>query len=140
MSKYAKVECEFQDTSLLVDALVEMGFDREKIEVHEQATNLYGYHGDKRADLANVIIRRGEVNQKLSGGMSNDIGFVRNAAGKYEAVISQYDSSYANKNWLGSLTAGYARGNMKKKAAKQGFKYTHSTQAEGKTQLHFIKA
>lgn len=52
--------------------------------------HLEGYHGDQRAETANVVIPRSLVNQYMSGGASNDVGFVKTDDG-FDAIISQYD-------------------------------------------------
>lgn len=52
--------------------------------------HLEGYHGDQRAETANIVIPRSLVNQHLSGGASNDVGFVKTDDG-FDAIVSQYD-------------------------------------------------
>lgn len=113
MSEFTICETQFRDLKALVTALVEAGIDRGHIEVHEDAQNLYGYHGDKRTQKANIIIRRQHV-----GGSSNDIGFVKKADGTYEAIISEFDrrsgGNHAgkfggyNEKWLDSLKQNYS--------------------------------
>lgn len=99
------------------------------IQQHEQATNLEGYAGDKREDLAEIIIPRRHV-----GGAANDIGFKLNEDGSYGAIISAYDSrsnsakkskfhderSY-NDKWLKKLNQRYAYHNLKEELSDQGF-------------------
>lgn len=142
MSKYSTNPTPmFKDAKLLVAALIEMGFLASEIENHAIAVNLFGYQGDKRKELANIILRRSAVNRVLSGGASNDIGFKQNGDGTFGAIISQFDSNYANSAWLGKLTGAYAREAIKAKALKQGFRYVGSTPtANGKTKLQFVQA
>lgn len=88
MSEYHKMQTSFvqSEEESLVKALVDVGFDREHIEVHEQAENLRGYRNDRRVQKANVIIRKEHV-----GVGSNDIGFERMPDGSYEMRVSEYD-------------------------------------------------
>ncbi len=140
MSKYSENKTSFKDVDLLVAALVECGYPKECIEVHEEAQHLYGYHGDKRADTAHVIVRRQHVNQYMSGGSSNDIGFKRGTDGTYAAIISDYDSNKHNKLWLNKLKVGYAEGGIKKQAAKKGLRYVGTVLNGTKRQLQFVQA
>ena len=86
------------------------------VEVHETATNLYGYHGDVRQDSAEIIIRRKNI-----GSSSNDIGFKQEADGTWNAIISEYDSRRYNQDWLNKLTQGYTKEVIKDIAHDQGF-------------------
>lgn len=140
MSAYSTNKTLFKDKDLLCAALTDMGFKAEDIEYHAVATNLYGYHGDKRKDVANIIIRRGAVNRVLSGGASNDIGFKVNGDGTIGAIISAYDSNYASSTWLGKLTGNYAQRAIVQKAAKQGLRFVGKSSTNGKTKLNFVKA
>ena len=54
--------------------------------------HLDGYHGDKRAEVANIVIPRSLVNHYMSGGASNDVGFVKTPDG-FDAIVSDYDRS-----------------------------------------------
>jgi hypothetical protein len=71
------------------------------VEVHDTPQNLYGYQGDSRTDTAHVIVRR-----KYVGESSNDIGFLRNSEGVYEANISEFDryNLKYDEEWLGKLS------------------------------------
>lgn len=102
MSHYSKIKTKITSRKSLVKALMRMGFKENQIEIHDEATNLYGYQGDKRDDVANVIIRRKNV-----GAASNDLGFVLDEDGTYRAIISDYDSHKYNKKWLNNLSTGY---------------------------------
>jgi len=146
MSKYSTNPVPtFKDAALLIAALQEMGFEANEIEHHAIAQQLFDYHGqptkytDRNGDKANVILRRTAVNRHLSGGASNDIGFKQHGDGSFSALISQYDSAYANNQWIGKLTAAYTRQSVIQKAAKQGFKFVGSRQENGKTKLQFSR-
>ena len=88
------------------------------VEVHEEATNLYGYRGDMRADKAEIVIRRSHV-----GTASNDIGFKLAEDGTYQAIISDYDSSHYNQKWLDKLTQVYAEETIKEVADENGWNF-----------------
>lgn len=99
MSAYVVGQTAIQDIECLLSALVEIGFSKNSIEVHETPKHLYGYHGDLRDDVAHVIIRRWNV-----GHVSNDLGFIRGEDGRFQVIVSEYDSS-ANEEgeWVGHL-------------------------------------
>jgi hypothetical protein len=127
MSEFTECETELKDQAALVDALVEAGIAREHVEVHEAPQHLYGYHGDKRAQTANIIIRRNHV-----GSSSNDIGFLKKADGTYEAIVSEFDrrsgGNHAqktggyNERWLKTLKQPYATRMLEREQAKKGRK------------------
>ena len=87
MSHFVECQTEFRDPEALVAALVESGFQVSQIEVHDEATALYGYQGDVRAQQAHLVIRRQHVG---SGG--NDVGWERQPDGAYRAWISDFDA------------------------------------------------
>lgn len=74
-----------------------------QIEIHSTPEHLFGYHGDKREEVAHIIIRRKHI-----GGSSNDIGFVKNEKGCYETIISEFDSRRYGAQWIGRLRGNYA--------------------------------
>jgi hypothetical protein len=100
------------------------------IETHEKAANLYGYQSDRREQKANIIIRRNHV-----GGFSNDLGFVKTADGTYQAIISDYDSSHYNKNWLGNLQMHYNIEKTKMAFESKGINYVETKDDKGRIQL-----
>lgn len=106
MSAYHSYELDVTDQDCLVEALEEQGF---KPVVNEQGQHLEGYQGDKRKQVAQVVIPRKQV-----GGVSNDIGFAKDENGKYQAVISEFDRSKYNEKWLNKIKQAYAA----KKAVK----------------------
>jgi len=104
MSMYCNIETQFRNPEALLYALIETGkWTAEQIEIHEQAQNLVGYHGDLRPEKANVIIRRKNI-----GPSSNDIGFQRNEDGTFKAIISEFDKSRYNQSWINKLKQSYA--------------------------------
>lgn len=112
-----------------MQALEELGF-KNKVEVSDTATNLFGYQGDQRADTAEVILRRKHV-----GGSSNDIGFKLQEDGTFGAIISQYDSSRYNSGWLDKLAQKYAYLKVKKDLDANGFTINSEVDANGEITL-----
>lgn len=136
MSAYHSYETQITDEGCLVAALEDEGFKPEVVE--GEGKNLTGYMGDKRAQKAQVIIPRKQV-----GGSSNDIGFAKNKDGKFEAIISSYDSSKYNKAWLDKVKKAYATKMAMKCARAAGLRFagqkTIDTPAGKKLQLVFNK-
>ncbi len=122
MSHYTSLKTIIKRKSSLIKALesIDGGRWKGKIEVYEgEGDNLVGYHGDKREQKANVIVRRKHVGQS-----SNDIGFVQKQDGTYEAIISDFDSSRHNAQWLQSLSQQYSRETVVEVAEENGFTWT----------------
>lgn len=129
MSAYSEVVTQFTDGELLIEALREMGF--QPVNCIGNPKPLVGYQGDFRtadgeghtkdaskAMRADIILPRAQV-----GGASNDIGFKRGADGKFAAIVSDYDSSRYNAEWMKKLRAGYTDKGIMKSAAKAGLKF-----------------
>jgi hypothetical protein len=135
MSAYSENRTSFKDIDTLIAALAECGYPKSHIEIHDKPQNLYGYHGDKREDTAEVIIRR-----KYVGSASNDIGFKRSADGTYAAIISDYDSHKHNAKWMAKLKTSYAENGIMKTASKQGLRFAGKKVVNGRLQLQFLKA
>ncbi len=83
MSKYLTFsDVVFTDRRLLLAALAALGYG----EVEEgEALPLHGYRGDRRAETAEIVVRRRHLDRA-----SNDLGFARTPAG-YIPIISEYD-------------------------------------------------
>jgi hypothetical protein len=104
VSRYVTVKTQFNDGKALVSALMETGkWSIEQIEIHNNPRHLVGYKGKERPEVAHIIIRREHV-----GEASNDIGFVKNADGSYEAIISEFDSRKYGAKWVANLKGNYA--------------------------------
>ena len=101
MSAYITLPTPMTDEQCLLDALADLGFERSQVEVHATAAQLVGYWGDRREQLANVVIRRQHI-----GSASNDVGFRGSATG-YQALISDYDRTRFGEVWLNELHARY---------------------------------
>ncbi len=89
MSHYVECRTEFRDPQALVAALVECGFQKSQVEVHEEAVPLYGYKSDVRPQKAHIVVRRQHV-----GAAANDVGWERQADGTYRGWISEYDGRH----------------------------------------------
>lgn len=140
MSRYRKQTTACKDKEVLIDALVDMGYKREHIEVHETAQQLIDFQGkpthylDSNGDKANIIVRRKHV-----GGAANDLGFKFNAeTGTYDAIISNYDSSKHNAKWIAGLKTNYNERGLAKTLKKQGFKYLGKEVVDGKIQIRYM--
>ena len=136
MSEYNEIQTEYADQDCLVDALKDMGFQPQ---VSEKAQNLEGYHGDKRTQTAEIIIPRRQV-----GGASNDVGFKKDANGKFTAIISDYDKggNFGTKKQQ-QLKQLYAEKVAMKQAKKNGLKFMGKKQTTDKagkpvTRLQFV--
>jgi len=112
-----------------VAALEEEGFHPE---VSEEGKQLEGYHGDKRKELAHVIIPRKQV-----GGSSNDIGFAKDASGKYQAIISEFDRGRHGDKWLNKVKQRYATKMALKLARAKGLKLVREVRANNKITMVF---
>ena len=130
-SAYQQQQTKFKDSACLVKALADIGYTQ--VEVHETPQQLTGYHGDLRAQRANIIVRR-----QFVGGSSNDLGFIKTEDGTYQAIISDYDLHKHNALWMTSLTKSYAEHGLIKQAKAQGLIFMgKKISAAGKPQLQF---
>ena len=114
MSHFTRLKTRITDKPALVKALADVGY--KLVEIHDTPAALYGYRGDKRAEQAEVIVRR-----KYVGRASNDLGFRRTEGGNFEAIISAYDRRKHSQAWLDRLTQRYAYHVARGKLQEQGF-------------------
>ena len=114
MSHFSRIKTRITDKAALVKALGDVGY--KTVEARGTPQHLYGFVGDRRAQTAEVIVRRWHV-----GWFSNDIGFSRGADGCFEAVISDYDRRKHSQAWLDRLTQRYAYHVARAKLQEQGF-------------------
>ena len=87
MSHFVECQTEFRDPASLVAALVECGFPKDQIEVHEQSVALYGCQGNVRPQKVHIVIRRRDI-----GSGANDVGWERQPDGTCRAWISEFDA------------------------------------------------
>lgn len=116
MSHFTHVRTRIVDRDSLLEALADLGFGSEKVGVHEVPVPLYGYQGDRRSQVANVVIPKAHV-----GAASNDIGFEKLSDGTYRAWVSEYDRRSYGDQWMKRLTQRYAYHATKKTMKQQGF-------------------
>jgi hypothetical protein len=118
MSENSVRKTNFLDWGLLLKAIEESGIVAE-ICPEGQRSNLYGYAGDVRQDVADIIIRRHAI-----GRLANDMGFVKNADGSASVIISAYDSGADMEGRglyvLNTLKQEYAVQFAKRQAKKLG--------------------
>ena len=115
MSAYKKIECEIVDKDCLLEALSLLGFSPD---VFIEPEKLKGYRGDKRNEVANIVISRDQVNKFT--GASNDIGFLWNEKeNKYDFILSDYDKA---KIMDQRIIQAYVKIAIEKALAKNGFK------------------
>ena len=131
MSHYSEVAIELTDEGCLVAALSRLGF-KGTVEVHREAQSLYGYQGEVRSQKAHVIIRRQHV-----GSAANDVGFERQADGRYRVWVSDYDRKYNKYDdaWLGRLKQAYGVEKAKLEAKKRGYMVSEQKQDDGRIRL-----
>lgn len=80
----------------LVRALAQVGFDGA--ESHGQPVALESWRGIPLGADAHVVVRRARI-----GSASDDFGFVRNAQGSFDAVISEIHFFRFDRRWLEDL-------------------------------------
>ncbi len=136
MSEYVIIATAFTDAGHLIEALVDLGFPRDTIEVHDGPVTLSGYRGDARPERAEIVIRREYV-----GRGSNDIGFARQPDGTFRAIISEYDQRTAgtrgpyDQAFLGRLTQAYSLRTIQHHYRARGYQVRVQRQSDGTIQV-----
>jgi hypothetical protein len=136
MSEYVIIATVFTDAGRLVEALVDLGFPPDTIEVHDGPVTLYGYRGDARPERAEIVIRREYV-----GRGSNDIGFARQPDGVFRAIISEYDQRTPgargpyNQAFLGRLAQAYSLRTIQHHYRARGYQIHVQRQSDGTIQV-----
>jgi hypothetical protein len=131
MSKYVQTTTVFTEQEHLVGALSDMGYSALVYATNEPPEHLYGYHGDKRPETANIIVRRQQISSA-----ANDIGFVLRD-GVYQAIISEFDSHRHNKTWVGKLAQCYSERRTQAVAVARGYRFVSKEIIDGKVKLQF---
>ena len=100
MSAYSTLSTIMNNQGCLVKALQRQF---PAVESFSYPADLIDWHGKVRPQKAQVIVRRKHV-----GGAANDIGFVKNLAGNFDAIISANEMGGKYKqSWLDSLAETY---------------------------------
>lgn len=130
MSHYSAVAIKgFKDKELLITALSRMdsGYGNWQTESHNTPDNLIGYKGDRREQIANIIVRRNHLSR-----YSNDLGFIwDNATQTYQMIISEYDEKILGENFKRNLSTEY----VVALAERQGLKVVSRHIVDGKVRL-----
>ena len=115
MSAYKKITCNLTDKHSLIKALEVLGFE---VETFETPAHLLGYRNDVRPEVANIIVRKEQINSFT--GASNDLGFLWNEENnKYEMICSEYDTKFKVDE---RVIQAYAKVVLEEALEKQGFK------------------
>ena len=120
MSAYTTMKTRLVSAEHLRRTLLDMGF--AEVELHEEKQPLEGWRGNLREQRAEIIIRRQHV-----GPASNDIGFARDAEGRFVALISEFDRARYNEAWLQSVAQGYAYHVIQDELKAQDFSVVEQT-------------
>ena len=101
MSQYEELTTTMTDQQYLVEALTEMGY---KPDVQADGAALRGYGGVSWNRPVQVTIPREQL-----GGALAPVGFGRDAAGVFQAVIDDLDRkcSGLDEGWLGRIAQAY---------------------------------
>jgi hypothetical protein len=126
MSQYLNIATQIVSGEHLVKALKDVGLNQ--VEVYKTAQPLKGWLGDKRANTAEIIIRK-----KYVGSASNDIGFKLGSQGRFTAIISEFDKKMYNAAWLNHLTQRYAYHVTRDKLQEKGFDLVEESLQEDQT-------
>ena len=127
MSAFTCIKLAFKDKECLKESLKEIGFT--EVEEYEEAQPLMGYQGDRRAQKANIIIRKQHV-----GRASNDVGFIKNKDGSYDMIISDYDRKNPLLN--DKLKQTYGLMSVRKQMKRRGYIISsQKTDAQGRIKL-----
>lgn len=84
MSHFSQISIKFKDQACLVEALQRFGFYPN---IHDKPVHLYGWLGDKREQVAHIIVPRNQISNS-----SNDLGFFWDGT-EYQCFISEYDQN-----------------------------------------------
>ena len=128
MSHFRTVKVVYKNREALVEALESMGFS---CEAHDTPQNLYGYQGDKRPEVANIIVHRTSISNA-----SNDLGFLWDEeSGCYKMIRSEYDAETGRcsdvKDFPRKLTQAYNNAVVSSFAVKHGKDVVKSVLPDG---------
>jgi hypothetical protein len=130
MSHFTTIRTKLIAKDHLLSALEDLGF--KDVESHAAPSRLFGYQGDARPELAEIIIRR-----KYLGPASNDIGFLKSTDGTFQAIISEYDRRKYSHSWMQKIQCRYAYHATKEALSSEGFSLVEEEQQQDGT-LHLV--
>jgi len=107
----------------LLRALAQVGFPAA--EVHGEPAPLVSWRGTPLGGEAEVVVRREQI-----GAAGDDFGFVRNARGSYDAVVSEIHFFRFDRRWLEDLARRHDE-----LAAADGLTAPHDLPSWGKRDL-----
>lgn len=126
MSHYSQVRTQFKDREALVQALEACGY---KPQVFEQAQHLYGYRGDVRPEVAEIVIPRAQL-----FAAANDLGFKSQKDGTYSVIRFDY-GRHLQDGILQKVTQRYATIKATKTLKAKGYQVKQTQQADGSVRL-----
>jgi hypothetical protein len=97
MPRYRLIPTGVPTSSDLQQTLTDMGL--RNVEFHAAPVPLNDWIGRPTDVMANVIVRRKDI-----GASSDDMGFVRNSAGTWDALISEMHLFRFDKKWFADLS------------------------------------
>jgi len=119
----------YTDQEALIAALVDQGFDRSVIEVHEKAVLL-----SDGVRKANIVIRK----KNMKSYAWTDMGFEKLPEGQYKM---HYDEYTTNKDWRGQLHQRYNYHHRVGQSKSLGFKVrSEEKQANGNIVLRLVRS
>ena len=135
MSEFVVAKTCIKNKDILIESLVQLGVERDHIQVHETAANMEGYTGDRRKQTAEIIIPR-----KYVGSASNDVGWKLQKDGSYSVIVSEFDKRHnfwrkmlpQSAGGTGDLVKAYSTNVIKKTASKS---YHRISRCESKKDL-----
>jgi len=95
MSHYNSVGIEIKSVEGILAALAEL---KLKPIVVDKPVALKGYEGDKREQLAHIVVPGRTYDYGLTS-VSNDLGFYREDDGRYTMHVSEYDSGMLHRRF-----------------------------------------
>jgi hypothetical protein len=134
MSHTLDFETVISDQDALIRALVRMGIERDKIEVHETPVCLRTYHNENK--VAHIVVRRNLVDN--FNGRASDLGFERNDEGLFVGHIDDFQYpgvTCYNEEWQQHLYTYCEVETAKISFEKKGMEYTETKDQQGRIQL-----
>lgn len=137
MSKYKRIQTQLKDRDALLAALAALEIPHE-VAAPGEALALYGYEGKRRAETAEIAVRRAHI-----GHAANDLGFAWNEAeGRFDAIVSEYDNTDARGHALHTLNQikqQYAVEQVTALAELQGYTVEPVEAAGGVVRLQLVR-